>query len=897
MKRLIFMLISAALVGACAQTPDRYDVPPPRVAVPPAGQPASAAQRAEDEAEASGAAAGQAAGGELQRLSAPPRTPASMQKLDWSGRFPANDSVVVSVESISLRDFINYSFNEVLKASYVIAEGLPGLDDPVTLSLEKPVSSRAYYKLMSELLDSRGIGTTYKDNVFYLHAADGKARGTIPIGFGRRPQDVPDVAGQVMQIIPLRYGMNLSIERTILDLVSVDAKSDSAQSALFVTGERENILRVIDIVGLLDQPANRAREVGIASLDFVGSREAAEQLVTLLENEGIYAGVGRAEGKNVALVPLEQLAALVVFASSPELLQRVQYWLRQLDQPNQGPEERYFIYHPRNARASDLGESLAPLLGGVITPVGESEARDTRSALGGATTTAQRRDRMRSPTNPEETAADSLTTGQYVTRDNVLRRDAPIGSGAPRAMSVQGQGITLSVDPRSNTLIFYTTGQRYQSLLPMIRRLDVPPKQILLEATVAEVTLTGEFAYGVEFAFQDGRLGGGTSGGLGLPDGGFSLSYIDGIANFVRLKLSATDGLVNVLSNPTLVVRDGVEAAISVGNDVPTVGATASDPIISDTQITQVLYRKTGLELRIRPTINAQGLVVMEIEQRISNTQQGASNVEGAPIFFERSVTTEVVARSGQSILLAGLISETGNTNTAKVPGLGDIPGLGWAFRSESRQNEKTELIVLITPRVIDDPSEWAQIRVGMQQAFEHLRLPEPSAVPVALSGEAATGTEICADQDSDGVCDAVDRCARSFAGAMVDSSGCEVGEVILRGVTFGVADAVLTPGDQLLLDSVAEVLAGRPGELVEIRGHTDDTGDAGFNLRLSQQRADSVRSYLISKGIAADRLSALGLGETAPIASNATEEGRAQNRRVTLELRPAARPGVAPAP
>jgi OOP family OmpA-OmpF porin len=95
----------------------------------------------------------------------------------------------------------------------------------------------------------------------------------------------------------------------------------------------------------------------------------------------------------------------------------------------------------------------------------------------------------------------------------------------------------------------------------------------------------------------------------------------------------------------------------------------------------------------------------------------------------------------------------------------------------------------------------------------------------------------------------------------------------------------------------VAEVLAGRPGELVEIRGHTDDTGDAGFNLRLSQQRADSVRSYLISKGITADRLSARGLGETAPIASNATEEGRAQNRRVTLELRPAATPGVAPGP
>jgi len=887
MNRLIITILMSALVAACAQTPDRYDVPPPRVAgaaVTPAGT--GGAATGESASEGADGEAQTGVGGELKQLSAAPRTPASMQTLDWSGRFPSNDSVVVSVESIPMRDFINYSFNEVLKASYVIAEGLPGMDEPVTLSLEKPVSSRAYYKLMTELFDSRKIGTTFKDGVFYLHPSDGKARGTIPIGFGRRHQDVPDVAGPILQIIPLRYGTNLSIERTILDLVSVDAKADSAQSALFITGERDNILRVIDIVALLDQPANRAREVGIASLDYMGAREMAEQIVTLLENEGIYAGIGRADGKNVALVPIEQLGALVVFASSPDLLQRVQYWLRQLDKPNQGPDERYFIYHPRNARASDLGESLAPLLGGTVDYGPGTEARDTRSALGGIGVTGaaadQRRDRMRSPVDPEQqTRASGGSTGQFVTPDNVLRRDTPISGGGQRTISVQGLGVTMSVDPRSNTLIFYTTGQRYQSLLPMIRRLDVPPKQILLEATVAEVTLTGEFAYGVEFAFRDGRIGGGTD--LGLPTGGLSLSYIDDIANFVRLKLSATDGLVNVLSNPTLVVRDGVEASISVGTDVPTVGATASDPIISDTQITQVLYRKTGLELRIRPTINAQGLVVLEIEQRISNTQQGASNVEGAPIFFERSVTTEVVARSGQSILLAGLIAENENRSTSKVPGLGDVPGLGWAFRSENRTKEKTELIVLITPRVIDDPGEWAQIRVGMQQAFQHLRLPEPALATAPAAAQVPAGP--CADSDGDGVCDAVDRCPQSLGGAAVDAEGCETGEVILRGVTFELGTAQLTPGDKLLLDSVAEMLASRPDVRAEIRGHTDDIGEEDFNLRLSRQRAEAVRSYLIFKGIAGDRLGATGYGESAPIASNATEEGRAQNRRVTLEL------------
>ena len=196
----------------------------------------------------------------------------------------------------------------------------------------------------------------------------------------------------------------------------------------------------------------------------------------------------------------------------------------------------------------------------------------------------------------------------------------------------------------------------------------------------------------------------------------------------MRAKLSATNTLVNVLSNPTLVVRDGVEASIIVGNDVPTVGATASDPIQSDTQITQVLYRKTGLDLKIRPTINAEGVVVMEINQSISNTVPGASDVQGAPVFFERAVTTEVVARSGESILLAGLISERKNDTSTRVPGLGDIPGLGYLFRSDTKSKERTELVVIITPRVIEDPKEWNEIRIGMQGALKNLQLPEPTS-------------------------------------------------------------------------------------------------------------------------------------------------------------------------
>ena len=191
---------------------------------------------------------------------------------------------------------------------------------------------------------------------------------------------------------------------------------------------------------------------------------------------------------------------------------------------------------------------------------------------------------------------------------------------------MRSEDLTMSVDQRSNALIFNTTGTRYQALLPMIRRLDTPPRQILVEATIAEVLLTDEFAMGVEFALERSDTTLGTTGGLGLPDGGGFISIV-GNDGAVRAQLSASNRLVNILSNPSLVVRDGATASISVGNDIPTVGATFFDPIQSDTQVTSVQYRKTGVNLTVTPTLNAQGLVLMVIEQDISNT--GGGRVRG----------------------------------------------------------------------------------------------------------------------------------------------------------------------------------------------------------------------------------------------------------------------------
>ena len=700
-RQLAYLMLAAfPLLSGCETIGEVREVPLARIAE--TGDSASP-QETGDGASGEAGEPDEAIEGGIQRLRSLDRSRSARVQEDWSERFPDNNALRVAVEDMPLDQFLHYSFGELLGVNYVIAEQIANLDDPVSLNLQESVSSRRLYTLALELLAGRDVGVTYRDGVFYLHPADRQGNGGVFIGLGSRPQDVPERPGPLLQIIPLQYGLSPSIERTIRGLVDAQVIGDPEQSALFVTGERFQILRVLDIVGLLDQPSQRGRYVGLVSLTFLTAEEFMAEIADLLSVEGVPVSIGPdAGGARVTLVSLESIGAVAVFSASRQLFDRVNFWARQIDQPAQGAERRYYIYTPRYARADELGLSLAPLLGDPAAAGGDGDdPRDTRSAI------------------------QTQQTGGFINSALSNRRD-DYGSRAPGGarptVSVRSEDLTMSVDLRSNALIFNTTGMRYQSLLPMIRRLDTPPRQILLEATIAEVLLTDQFALGVEFALQSGDTEVGTTGGLGLPSGGGFISII-GNDGAVRAQISESNRLVNILSNPTLVVRDGVNASISVGNDIPTIGATFFDPIESGTQITSVQYRKTGVNLSVRPTLNAQGLVVMEISQDISNTVEGGSDVEGTPAIFERSLSTEVVARSGETVLLGGLISENKTDNVARVPWLGRIPVLGRLFRSDIQSTERTELVVMITPQVLDENTRWDSILNRLNTVLRHVTL------------------------------------------------------------------------------------------------------------------------------------------------------------------------------
>lgn len=583
--------------------------------------------------------------------------------------FSSKTKVKAAADAMSIVDFIHHSFGGVLKTNYVIDEAVKGLSSKVTLNIQDDLSEREFYKQLKNLLKQHNASISYKDNVYYIYSLNLQGQGQVAIGIGNNPDEIPTSNGQVLQIIPLQFGIKISLERTLNQLSKAKITPDFDQSTLFVQGTYSEVKQVIDLVALLDKPANRAKHIGFLNLTYISPDDFVNQAVMLLENEGVPAGVGKPDQKNVVLVPLVKTSGVAVFASSEEFVKRVEMWAKKLDQPPQGNENQFFIYNPQYARAKDLGDSLAPLFGGKQAIKKGNESRDTKSAVA-----------------------------------NKLSSDA-----------VNNGDLKMIVDERSNMVIFETSGTRYQNLLPLIKRLDVMPRQVLLEATIAEVTLSDEFKLGVEFDLKNGNFGYSTKGAFGLADiGGSALTWA-GSVNTAQLNAMQGNKLINILSNPTLLVRDGTTASITVGDEI---SIDTSSDINDQTNIVRknIERRQTGLTLTVTPTINTAGVVIMEIEQKISN-----SSDDGSQTILVREINTEVVANSGQTIILGGLISESRSNGDKKVPGLADIPIIGNLFKTKSESNKKTELVILVTPKIIYDEQQWSEIKRNFSLGLENV--------------------------------------------------------------------------------------------------------------------------------------------------------------------------------
>lgn len=602
-------------------------------------------------------------------------------EIDLAKRFGNVKNFHISANALALNDFINYAFGETLGVSYLVDPKVKALTSPVTLNLQEKVTGRKFFSLVQQILSQNQVDISFKDGIYYLTPTVVGNQSNIAFGFGRTPESVPNVSGQVIQLVKLKFDLNNSLRGTIQNLSGVSVSHDRAQSLVTFQGDQSQVVRALSLLDMFDSPQIYSKSSALLTFQYIDSKSFIEKSKVILAEEGIVVGEGLRASKNVAFIPIEHLGKVAVFANSDEIIERVAYWRNQLDKPATGTEQSFFIYHPKFARAMDLGSSLAPLIGGSAPAGAVREERNSASDRGAGSSSNK---------------ATSKTT------------------------SIEGDNIRLVVDDRTNSLIFYGEGRFYQELQPIIKQLDIMPKQVMLEVIIAEVKLTGSFSKGVEYAIKNGSQGSKTNTVSFSGESGFSYSIVGLNGNFA-VNLNQKDGLVNVLSRPTLLVRDGVSANISVGDNIPTIGSTTSDPISGDRETTQIEYRKTGVNLTVVPTVNAQGTIIMEIQQDISNTSPDGSSINGSPSIFERTISTEVVAGDGQTVILGGLISENNSTNSNSVPLLGSIPVLGHLFRTDADSKDKTELVVLVTPKIVHNLEDWNRVKSSFLNGLENV--------------------------------------------------------------------------------------------------------------------------------------------------------------------------------
>ena len=621
----------------------------------------------------------------MQRLKALPDDNENTLKTELlADKFSNKASLTLSVDKMPLQDFLHYTFGELLNINYIIGEDLKQDAQTVTMNIRDTISPRRLMQLTSELLIERGVQIKFDNDLYFIHQLKDDKQSQIIIAIGRSPLSVPRTSKEILQVVPLKYGIKFSIESTLKQLTGVSITPDHEQSTLFLRGSRTEILRAIDFINMLDAPANRGRHIGLIHLTYIDSDEFTKQVSLFLVNEGIPVAVDYPQRKNLVMVPIKQIDAIAVFAADQFMLNRVRYWAKIIDKPKANIAKQYFIYHPQFARASDLGGSIAALISGTSSTSSSKTAKKADSKTGAAPSTKR-------------------TTG------------------------VSSKDVTLVVDDKANAIIFYTFGKEYQKLLPLIEKLDVLPRQVMLDITIAEVTLKDEFKYGVEWSLTKGSLSQNVSNGVSLTSNldtaiGNALN-ITGLDGTLNATLSETNGLVNVLSNPTLLVRDGVTASIIVGDEISVIGSTSTDTGGDGRQTTTVEYRKTGLNVEVTPSINAQGIVIMEISQKITNSTPLAAGQSGNPDISERSIKTEVVAQNGKTVILAGLISETKNDSESETPWLADIPLIGYFFKKGGDSINRTELVMLITPRVIERTDQWDDLTESFQQGLQYLKL------------------------------------------------------------------------------------------------------------------------------------------------------------------------------
>jgi general secretion pathway protein D len=625
-----------------------------------------------------------------------------------------------------IRTVVDQILGSILQQNYTID---PSVQGTVTLRTTTPLSRDELIPTLQTLL-AQCSAVLVRSNGMYRVMTTDQSTTTLNL-------TTDDALGGAV-LVPLHYVQAASIAQTLQPFAGPGVRLVPAadENAVIIEGDPSNRTALVNLVEAfdVDQLAGQSYELfpvtsGDAK-DFGAAFSGALNKSTDPSVPG-----------PVTVVPLERINAVLVIAKSQSLIFDAQRVYAVLSQVDSETLRSWHVYYLHNGRSNDA----AYVLQQAFTP-DDVTAQPTPPATGQISTVLSSQNGVSGAASGTGTGATSglgtTTTTSTTQASTSTTTDQSSSSGAaallgPLSASAGGattDAIRIIPDNANNSLLIYATAAEDERISAMLDKIDISPVEVRIDATIAEVDLTGALQYGTQFFFKSGGINAvltqGTSAALTTNFPGFVLSGHGGDAAPLAISLLQSVTKVNVLSSPELMVLDGQAASLQVGNLVPYLSQTSQSTLTSSAPIVNSInYRETGVILQVTPHVGSDGLVTLDVAQEVSAVQSSTTTAGiNSPTFSDRAVTSRVAIQDGQTVGLAGLIQDSDSHQNQGIPYLKNIPLLGDAFGSQNNQRTRTELLVLITPHVIRTESDAAAFTADLRD-----QLPNANGVPAAL--------------------------------------------------------------------------------------------------------------------------------------------------------------------
>jgi general secretion pathway protein D len=613
-------------------------------------------------------------------------------------------SYSLNFDEADLGEVAKVVLSDILGESYVLS---PKVTGKVTLQTTEPLTKEELLPTLEMVLRMNNAALVKDGRIYHieptadaLFTSDLSARAA---GYQTRVIPVKNVAVKdIADIIkPLVH------DKTILNV-------DDKRNILVAAGSADEIARVMDMIYTFDIDLLKGRSFGLFPLAHVDPETIIEEL------EGIFYQKGK--GKNddsefFKFIPIARLNSVLAVTHQAHYLSDIEDWVYRLDKANTASGGGVNVYKVQHVDAGELADTLND-----IFTDGKSRSKSAKVAPGETAESLSNQTNNSSSsssgTNASPGMSDDTMTGTGFLGTfaaNQIEEKATLGDSATGSIKVSNVGkVKIIADEPNNSVIIVASAQDYEVILPVIEQLDVMPLQVLIDATVVQVKLTDNLQYGISWYLNNGNST--TILGTAIPiagavaTGGLSTFYNAGSVKALLHAEASLDN-INIISSPSLMVLNNQKAKINVGDQVPISTGSTTIPLgggvggNSGAISNSIQYKDTGVTLEVTPRVNANGLVIMKLKQVVSNvvpvSKTDAETQVQSPTINKKEVSSSVAVADGETIVLGGLISDDITDNKKGVPFFYQLPIIGPLFGATTKNDIKSELVILITPRVV----------------------------------------------------------------------------------------------------------------------------------------------------------------------------------------------------